>query len=184
MVEIKEGSPFSADLEVPILLNPLARATADSHGSYSFPKTLQSTVAPSGNADIARKLVTAATANITSVGSDVELISSIPADNATFLERNFTQGELDYCRSAPDFRASLAGRWSSKEAVFKAMKTVSKGGGASMVEIEIVATETGPRVVLHGEAKRVAEAQGIKSFELSISHSADVVVAVCTAQRA
>lgn len=183
MVEIKDGSPFSTELEVPILLNPLARATADSHGSYSFPKTLQSTVTPNGNATIAQKLITSITANVSSVGTDVELISSVPSDNETFLERNFTRAELDYCRSAPDFRASLAGRWSAKEATFKAMKTVSKGGGASMIEIEIVSSETGPQVVLHGEAKRVADAQGIKSFELSLSHSEDVVVAVVISKK-
>lgn len=109
------------------------------------------------------------------VGTDVELISSIPADNENFLARNFTEGELAYCRAAPDFRASLAGRWSAKEAVFKSLKVESKGAGASLKEIEICATPAGPTVLLHGEAKRVAEAQGVKKFELSLSHSDDVV---------
>lgn len=43
-------------------------------------------------------------------------------------------------------------------------------------------TSTGPQVVLYGDAQKVADRQGVKSFELSISHSLDVVVAVCLAK--
>lgn len=182
MVQIKDGAPFTPELETPVLLNPLARATANAHGSYSFPKHLPtSLVATSTNANIAKKLVASATTGVHGVGTDVELISAIPADNETFLARNFTGAELDYCRQAPDFRASLAGRWSAKEAVFKSLKTESKGAGASLKDIEIVATATGPTVVLHGEAKAVAAAKGVSTFDVSISHSDDVVVSVVIA---
>lgn len=58
------------------------------------------------------------------------------------------------------------------------MKVESKGAAASMKEIEIVSTSTGPSVVLHGAAKLAAESKGITSFELSISHSDDVAIAV------
>ena len=47
-----------------------------------------------------------------------------------------------------------------------------------MKEIEVVTTPKGPTIVLHGGAKKVADAQGVKSFELSLSHSDDVAVAV------
>lgn len=187
MVQIKEHAPFSPELETPVLLNPLAR-TELRDGSYSFPKHLPSTSsnidssanASPNNAAIATKLVESATSNVHGVGTDVELISSIPIDNATFLERNFTVAELAYCRNSAsgDFRSSVAGRWSAKEAVFKSLKVESKGAGASLIEVEIVASSVGPQVVLHGRAKEVAEQQGVKSFELSISHSDDVVVAV------
>ena len=184
MVQIKDGAPFTPELETPVLLNPLARATADSTGSYSFPKELPlsvSTTATIGNAAIAKKLVTAATENVHGVGTDVELISAIPFDNETFLKRNFTLAELTYCRSAADFQSSLAGRWSAKEATFKAMKTKSAGGGATLKDIEIIADKNGaPTVVLHGNAKIVGE--GL-SFELSISHSEDVAIAVCLARK-
>lgn len=136
------------------------------------------------NSTIASKLIasteilSAAKPNVHGVGTDVELISAIAADNPTFLNRNFTPAELDYCRAAPDFRASLAGRWSAKEAVFKSLKVESKGAGAALIEVEIVASSTGPSVVLHGQAKVAADARGVVSFELSISHSEDVVIAV------
>lgn len=84
-----------------------------------MPKKLPASAYPTdkaSNAAIASKLVAAATAGVSSVGTDVELISAIPSDNATFLERNFTANELAYCRSSPDFKASLAARWAAKEA--------------------------------------------------------------------
>lgn len=183
LVQIKEHAPWVAEMDTNVLLNPLARAAADSHGSFSFPKHLPASASspPSGNAAIATKLIENATSSVHGVGTDVELISSVPHTNESFLTRNFTPSELAYCRSAPDFRASLAGRWSAKEAVFKSLKTESKGGAAAMIEIEIVASETGPKVVLHGEAKKVAEEKGVSKFELSVSHSDDVAIAVVVA---
>jgi phosphopantetheine--protein transferase-like protein len=173
-------------LETPVLLNPLARASADLDGSYSFPKQLPTSIIHSvkDNSTIASKLLassdvlSSATKNVHGVGTDVELISSISHENPTFLKRNFTAAELDYCRTASDFRASLAGRWSAKEAVFKSLKVESRGAGASLIDIEIINTTTGPSVVLHGDAKAAADLKGVRSFELSISHSEDCVVAV------
>ena len=41
LVRIKDAPPYSAELEVPVLLNSMARATFDQKtGSYSFPKKL------------------------------------------------------------------------------------------------------------------------------------------------
>ena len=134
LVQIKEAPPYTPELEHDVLLNPAARAVRDDKlGSYSFPKKLQTvptTRKDSRNAAIARKLVGAATAGISlsslgagagagavfGVGTDVELISSVPVDNATFVERNFTEGEINYCRKAADPKASFAARWSAKEA--------------------------------------------------------------------
>lgn len=61
---------------------------------------------------------------------------------------------------------------------FKSMKTTSKGAGASLIDIEVVSTETGPTIAVHGAAKAAADAAGITSFEVSLSHSDDVAVAV------
>ena len=186
MVVLKDHAPYTQDLEHGVLLNPLARAEADKEGSWSFPKVLPASTTPStprANAEIAKQLVASATEGVHGVGNDVELISAIAADNENFLARNFTQAELAYCRSAPDFRASLAGRWCAKEAVMKSMKVQSKGAGAPLIDIEVVATATGPTVVLHGEVKKIAQAAGVTKFELSISHSDDVAVAVAVASK-
>ena len=40
LVNIKDGPPYTPDLETPVLLNPMARAQLDKTGSYSFSKTL------------------------------------------------------------------------------------------------------------------------------------------------
>jgi fatty acid synthase subunit alpha, fungi type len=82
----------------------------------------------------------------TSVGVDVEAISSINMENETFLERNFTAHERQYCYNSPDPCASFAGRWSAKEAVFKSLRVASCGPGAAMNEIEIVSDFGAPQV--------------------------------------
>ncbi|BGP41220.1 fatty acid synthase alpha subunit Lsd1 [Rhodotorula kratochvilovae] len=185
LVIIKDGAPFSAEQENSTLLNPLVRAVEDGKGSFTMPKKFPSALpAPkASNAEVAHKLITAATDAVHGVGTDVELISALPMTDS-FLERNFTEGELAYCRAAADPRASFAARWSSKEAVFKSLKTESKGAGASLRDVEVVSTPTGPQIELHGEAKAVADKAGIKSFELSMSHSDDTAVAVVIAKRA
>lgn len=174
LVDVKDGAPYVADVENAMLLNPIARAVKDSTGSYAFvkkPEQLPAAVAVSPETAAAAAAVSrqyASAPGVHGVGTDVELISAVPTSDV-FLSRNFTDAELDYCRNAPDFAASLAGKWTAKEAVFKSLKTSSKGGGAAMKEIEIVSGKEGPQVVLTGEAKKVAAAQGISAFELSIS---------------
>ena len=82
-------------------------------------------------------------------GVDIESIDAIDIHNDTFVERNFTAQEIAYCRAQPNPQASFTGRWSAKEAVFKSLKVESKGAGAALKDIEIVAAETGaPTVVV------------------------------------
>jgi fatty acid synthase subunit alpha len=85
-------------------------------------------------------------------GVDIESIDALDIHNDTFIERNFTQQEITYCRAQPNPQASFTGRWSAKEAVFKSLKVESKGAGAPLKEIEIVNAETGaPTVVVSRE---------------------------------
>ncbi|KAK0951983.1 beta subunit of fatty acid synthetase [Friedmanniomyces endolithicus] len=114
-----------------------------------------------------------------SPGVDIESRDAIDISNETFVERNFSEGEVAYCRKAADPQASFAGRWSAKEAVFKSLKVESRGAGAGMREIEIGNDENGaPTVTLHGEAKAAAEKAGVKGTTVSISHSDAQVIAV------
>jgi fatty acid synthase subunit alpha len=110
---------------------------------------------------------------------DTELISSVPTSQ-TFRERNFTDAEIEYCTNAPDSDASFAGRWAAKEAVFKALSVPSKGAGASMKEIEILNSESGPVVNFSGAAQQAA---GNKTVKVSISHSDSTVVAFAVTQQ-
>ena len=101
-----------------------------------------------------------------------ELISAVPSWNETFVERNFTDAEIAYCRSQPDPAASFAARWAGKEAVFKSLGVSSKGAGAAMKEIEILPNDSGaPTVKLHGDAKLAAQQKNISTVHISLSHS-------------
>ncbi|OAV91617.1 hypothetical protein PTTG_09245 [Puccinia triticina 1-1 BBBD Race 1] len=109
------------------------------------------------------------------------MITAVPQSDV-FLDRNFTEQGLACCRPSPDFSASLAGKWTAKEAAFKAMKTLSKDAGAAMKEIEILSGPSGPEIILTGEASKVALEKGIKKLELSISHSDEVAMAFVVAR--
>ncbi len=147
---------------------------------------------PSEKAGIRRALegalaVVAGTA--VGLGVDIQLISEINIDNPNFLERNFTPAEIAYCRAAPDPHASFAGRWAAKEAVVKAKmnvrpegKNYTRGGGAPLIEIEILPGNSGaPMVIQHGRALENARELGIAEIKVSISHSGDYVAAAVLA---
>jgi fatty acid synthase subunit alpha len=187
-VVLKESPPYTPELEPHVLLNPLARASKDSTGSYAYPKKpdhLPSKVKIASQtaslaASITRKYED--DSSVYGVGTDVEMITAVPHSDV-FLERNFTEQELAYCRQSPDFMASLAGKWTAKEAVFKALKTPSQGAGAAMKDIEVLSGPSGPSVSLTGHASKIALEKGISKFELSISHSDEVAMAFVVARR-
>ena len=90
-----------------------------------------------------------------------------------FLNRIYTEQELSYCRGrAPN----LAGRFAAKEATMKALGTGIRG--VRWREIEVVRQRGGaPSLCLYGKAAKRAEALGIRSLALSMSHSHDYAVA-------
>ncbi|WWC63190.1 uncharacterized protein I303_105790 [Kwoniella dejecticola CBS 10117] len=177
LVQIKDAPPYSAELEGGVLLNPLARA-GPSKNSFAFQGKLPSAVPLNiKNAETLKALFAQAN-DVKGVGVDTELISNVPTSE-NFRQRNFTEEEIKYCTSAPDPTASFAGRWAAKEAVFKALSVPSKGAGASLKEIEILSTGSGPEVKLTGDALAAA---GNKNIKVSLSHSDTSVVAFAVAQ--
>ena len=174
LVKIKDAPPYTPELEVPVLMNSLARATLDPRtGSYSFPaKLVKEVTADTANAQAVADAL-ACTGSAAGVGVDQELISAVPSHNPTFVSRNFTPSEIAYCNSQPAPASSFAARWAGKEAVFKSLGVPSKGAGAAMLDIEILLNkETGaPEVTLHGDAKKAADGKGIKNVLISLSHS-------------
>ena len=90
-----------------------------------------------------------------------------------FLRRVFTPQELNHCRGRIP---SLAARWAAKEAMGKAFG--SGIGDMAFKEIEIVCNERGkPGIILHGEAKRIAQRLGFEKIEVSLSHTASYAIA-------
>jgi len=182
LVKIKEHPPFTADLEAPVLLNPLARVTRDKTGELSFPPKLISAPTPDlANLSIVKETLKKS-GDTAGVGVDQELISSFPSHNPTFVTRNFTDKEVAYCNAQPNPTASFTARWAGKEAVFKSLGVASKGAGAPMRDIEILLDESGvPQVHLHGDAKAAAEGKNITQVHISLSHSDTVAIAFAQA---
>lgn len=105
------------------------------------------------------------------------LRDAIATHGERFLQRVFTSRELDANGNKLE---SLAGRFAAKEAVAKALGCGI--GDVSWKEIEILRAESGaPQLVLHGAAERMAEAQGLASWSLSLSHSQSHAVAMAVA---
>ena len=99
--------------------------------------------------------------------------------DSELLARCFTEGEIKAAGIEVDRLARLAARFAVKEATFKAL---GGGMGVGLPEIEAVAGKDGAlAVVLHGSAKELADALGVTSFLVSLTHSATSAAAVVIA---
>lgn len=84
-----------------------------------------------------------------------------------FSHRFFTVRELDQCRGRP---TSLAGRFAIKEAVSKALGTGI--GDIRWKDVEVINDARGrPELILHGDALRLANEQGLSMWSISLSHT-------------
>ncbi|KAI9783021.1 MAG: 3-oxoacyl-[acyl-carrier-protein] synthase [Peltula sp. TS41687] len=185
MFRAKTSSPYSDDQQDAVFLNPEARVANDKKtATLIYQKATQGNkssdkVKTDDTLRMVEHLAKATAGSNTKVGVDVESVEAINIENDTFVQRNFTQKEQEYCRKAPSPQASFAGKWSAKEAVFKALGVAGKGGGAALKEIEIVNDEKGaPIVNLHGDAELAAKKAGVKSVEVSISHNDNQAIAI------
>ncbi|KAI9477626.1 fatty acid synthase alpha subunit Lsd1 [Coemansia sp. RSA 989] len=125
------------------------------------------------------------------IGVDIELLDDINIENDTFIERNFTEREQQYCWSRPNPHASFAGKWCAKEAVIKAVSSLNldipkvwnKGDAAPLIEIEIDIAQSGaPRVIFYGDAKAACDQAGVTAVKVSISHIDAFAIATAIAQ--
>ncbi|KAF3032222.1 3-oxoacyl-[acyl-carrier-protein] synthase [Didymella heteroderae] len=188
MFRAKDKAPYDDDKMQEVFLNPRARVTLDKKtATYGYPKKAAAEPKKDKKAEETQRMVeslTKATASAnTKVGVDVESISAINIENETFIERNFTAKEIAYCQKAANPQASFTGKWSAKEAVFKSLGVQGKGAGAPLKDIEIGNDETGaPVVELSGHAQEEAKRVGVKSINISISHSDEQAVSVAIAQ--
>lgn len=95
------------------------------------------------------------------------LQQAIERHGERFLDRIFTSQELAEVRSN---LASLAARFAAKEAASKALGTGI--GRVRWHEIEILrGPKREPKLVLHGEAARLADELGYETWTISLSHT-------------
>jgi holo-[acyl-carrier protein] synthase len=121
------------------------------------------------------------------LGTDLIEIARVQASidrfGARFLERLFTPGEIAYClRKKRHAAESFAARFAAKEAGAKALGTgISRGIGWREIEVR---REAGERPTLHlsGRAAARAAAMGVRGFQLSLTHSQTLALAVVVAE--
>ena len=94
-----------------------------------------------------------------------------------FTGRVFTPAEETECGDRPE---SLAARWAAKEAVVKALGTGF--GPVGFRDIELLREGTGqPELRLNGKARALAEARGLFSWAVSVSHDGGYAIALVVA---
>jgi holo-[acyl-carrier protein] synthase len=119
---------------------------------------------------------------ITGIGIDVvqneRIRDSIQRFGDRFLNRIYTEREIEYCKKCAQPEIHYAARFAAKEAAFKALGT-GWAGGIKWKDVEIVRMPSGkPELHLHGEASTFAASAGAKRFYVSLTHDQLVSCAV------
>ena len=119
---------------------------------------------------------------ITGIGIDVvqndRIRDSIQRFGDRFLNRIYTQGEIDYCKKCSQPEIHYAARFAAKEAAFKAIGT-GWAAGVKWKDVEIERLPTGkPELHLHGEALARATSAGAARYYVSLTHDQLVSCAV------
>lgn len=114
---------------------------------------------------------------IVGMGIDVAEVprikASIEGQRERFLARVFTPEEVAYCEQFKNKYERYAGRFAVKEAAMKALGT-GWSRGVRWVDVEVVRQRGGrPKLVLKGEAKKIADAMGVKYIAVSITHTSE-----------
>ncbi len=112
---------------------------------------------------------------LTGAGCDLIEIERVKkaCEKEAFFLRIYTENERRQAEGRPSV---LAGTFAAKEAVAKVFGTGFRSFGP--IDIEVLRDELGkPYVVLHANAKKIAEEKGIKKIEVSISNTKEHAMA-------
>ncbi len=117
------------------------------------------------------------------IGIGVDLVEtariqhSLERFGKRFLQRVFTEGEIEYCQSMKFPERHFAARFAAKEAVSKAFGT-GIGRAMGWKDIDVGRKESGePFLVFHGGAKNLAEQRGVTAAWITLSHTEHHAVA-------
>jgi holo-[acyl-carrier protein] synthase len=119
---------------------------------------------------------------IVGLGTDLIEVSrvrrSVDRYGDKFLRRVYTATEVAYAMSKRNFAERLAGRFAVKEAGMKAIGTGWRRG-VTWHDFEVV-NEPGGRPTLRftGAARQIAASLGVGRTSVSITHTADMAMAV------
>lgn len=112
---------------------------------------------------------------IIGIGTDIVEIKRVEqaCENPRFLDKYYTQAEIELIRQR---KSCAASNFAVKEAVSKVFGTGFRGFGAK--DIEVLRDELGkPYVHLYGGALELSEKLGIVNIHITISDTAQCVVA-------
>jgi holo-[acyl-carrier protein] synthase len=107
--------------------------------------------------------------------------SMLQRHGQNFLDRVFTATEQKYTSLGKNTVEKLSGRFAAKEAVLKLIGTGWRGK-ISWTDIEVINDDMGkPIVNIYGEVEKIADRLGIKQISISITHTANFVIASAVA---
>jgi holo-[acyl-carrier protein] synthase len=112
--------------------------------------------------------------NIHGIGTDIieclRIAQMIERHGEHFINRVYTDHEIQYCSARKSATQHYAGRWAAKEAILKAIGT-GWIRGISWRDVEVHNLPGGqPVVKLRGGAREAVEQRGITDVLISISH--------------
>ena len=117
------------------------------------------------------------------VGTGVDLAevprirAAIERHGRRFIERIYTPAEIAYVERKANPYERFAARFAAKEAGMKAIGTGWRRG-VRWQDFEVTNLPSGkPTLRFHGQAARFAEALGVKSIALSLTHTAELGMA-------
>ncbi len=121
---------------------------------------------------------------IKGIGIDIIEVSRVEnavKKNRRFLDKIFSEREIEYIEKRNYNKFTIAGLFASKESVSKALGTGIRG--FSWMDIEITHNSLGkPEVELKRNAKKLAEEKDINSISVSISHIKDQALSISIAE--
>jgi len=95
-----------------------------------------------------------------------------------FLQRVFSENEINYCGRHIQASLNYGARFAAKEAFLKALG-IGLGRGVKLREIEVVHDDQGkPDLTLHGEANLQIEQRQITRIHLSLTHTKNYATAI------
>jgi holo-[acyl-carrier protein] synthase len=104
------------------------------------------------------------------------LRSQIERSSTDFTARFLTKSERE---AIGGNMASIAARWAAKEATLKALGTGI--GPVNLLDIEVVKVDEVPTLVFRGSAEERANALGLTTWTLSLSHEDEWAIAFVVA---
>lgn len=119
------------------------------------------------------------------IGTDIVSvlrIKMVVQKHKGFVKRFFTEEEATYFEQINYRPESIAGFFSAKESVAKALGTGFRD--FSMKDIEVKKDNLGcPQIVLHRKAKELFDQKGLSCIYLSISHEREFATSFCVIEK-